>query len=323
MIGRIFEGGPLLFLIAFGLAGFLIGVIRDRSKKDASGAVKGTRGALWGGLEAAVLTIVGGLLARGLVSVLLGLAEDLSKAGKAVGWGFFLVPGAVDAIAGLADEQILTTPKTLLWLATLVGAFAGFMDGIWKIHDWKGLGWLSFPLDMTWGLAGTALGTLLHLINFSWGDHADEKREGAHRYKSGFRLIGDFAFTQGSVMSNVSDARKPSVYSHELTHVWQNRIFGPLFVLSYLGWLLVWFVPGLIAGLIKGAGAGQGILKWCYLNNPWEAVAFEIQGTDRTQFGNGVKQKALIWPAVYIVLWSIVFFAVTIYIFVKIYSAAW
>jgi hypothetical protein len=323
MIGRIFTGGALIFLFVLAVGGFLLGLIRGKLQKDPTGKKIGTwTGALLNGLESAVLTIVGGLLARGVVSVLLTAADDPDKAAKAIGWAFFLVPGMVDAVAGLAGERLLTTPGALMWIATTVGAFAGLMDGVWKIHDWKGLGWLGFPLDLTWGLAGTTLGGLLHLINFSWGDHAEDGRSGSHHYQSGFRLIDDFAFTQGSVMSNTK-ASTTTQYKHEMVHVWQNRIFGAFYVLSYLAWLVIWFVPGMFAGWIKGDGLGHGIKSYCYLNNPWEVVAYAIQGEKRSKYDSSDLKKQLVWSIAPVVFWSIAFFAGAVIVFFKIASAIW
>lgn len=38
--------------------------------------------------------------------------------------------------------RVLTQPETLLWIANVVGAFAGMMDGLYRIHNFGGLGWL-------------------------------------------------------------------------------------------------------------------------------------------------------------------------------------
>ena len=94
-------------------------------------------------------------------------------------------------------------------------------------------------------------------------------------------------------MSNLSDGPGTSLYAHEKTHVMQNRLFGPFFVLSYIGWMVVMFIPGLIAGLASGRGIGDGIEKWCYFNNPWEAWGYAVGhkrgAADRSAWGS------LIW----------------------------
>src|SRR2546422_1026518 len=79
----------------------------------------------------------------------------------------------------------------------------------------------------TWGLAGSAQGALLHLVNFSWGNHVvGETRTDAHRYQSGFAVQSGFAFTQGAVMSSNTSPKGAPLYNHENTHVFQNRLFG-------------------------------------------------------------------------------------------------
>jgi hypothetical protein len=146
------------------------------------------------GIEAAILAVLGGLMARVFISILLASANDSHGAGLAVGWGFFLIPGIVDTLAG---QAVLTTPENLLMFAAIVGGVTGMMAGIYQIYNWLGLGLLAFPLDVTWALAGNTVGALLHLVNIGWGDHGSETRQNAHRYASGFGLRYNprYAFT--------------------------------------------------------------------------------------------------------------------------------
>ena len=95
-------------------------------------------------------------------------------------------------------------------------------------------------------------------------------------------------------MSNLSTGPPDNLYRHERTHVWQNRIFGPFYTLSYLGWMAVWVLPGLIAGSIVGAGAFQGAEKWCYFNNPWEVMAYRLADPSDRMGWN--KPRWLCWP---------------------------
>jgi hypothetical protein len=111
-----------------------------------------------------------------------------------------------------------------------------------------------------------------------------------------------FAFTQGNVMSALPDGPDTGLYNHEQTHVLQNRLFGPFFVLSYLGWMVLMFIPGLIAGAIS-AGVAAGIERFCYFNNPWEAWGYKVQNLDRALFG-----PQLIWSNVLVVVISVVYF---------------
>jgi hypothetical protein len=297
--------------------------------------------ALLRGLEGVVLSVLGGLMARAFISILLGSADDSAAAGLAVGWGFFLIPGIVDTIPYLTHSNpVLTTPESLLLFATVVGGMSGGVSGLWRIYSWTGLGWIGFPLDVTWALAGNTVGCLLHAINFlgywltraftdsPWGIHSPEIRENAHRYESGFglRYHPSYAFTQGCVMSNLEYGPSNDLYRHEKTHVWQNRAFGPLYTLTYLGWIVVWVVPAVIAGIIvEGiAGVAHGPNNWCYFNNPWETWAYAVQGAERTSIdGVSDDDRKMIWPAKYVIAWSIPFFAIASALAVLIVVSAW
>ena len=198
------------------------------------------------------------------------------------------------------------------------------MGGMYQIYDWRGLGWLAFPLDVTWALAGNTVGCLLHVINIYWGDHGSETRSDAHRYNSGFRLKPTYAFTQGAVISNLNDlSHNVDLFRHERTHVWQCRGFGPMYSLTYLGWMGVWLIPAMIAGGIVKAGVGQGVEKWCYFNNPWEAWAYAVQKEQRRDFGENDEQKRLIWPPIFVILWAIPFYGLATLLAVYMVAKVW
>jgi hypothetical protein len=306
MLGQIFEPVALLLLAGFALVAFIFGLI--------IGLVKGEgTDALMRGLEGAILAFAGGFLARTFIALILLLGERLFQnpsdnefIGTLVGWFFFFIPKVIDLIFDIFSDSFLN-PTNLLWLATITGAFGGMLDGVARTHNWRGLGWLSFPLDYTWGLSGTFNGCLLHIVNNFWGGHTSDERHGAHRYSSGFAFKPGFAFTQGAVMSSNSEAPGTALYAHENTHVWQNRIFGPFFILTYVGWMIVMLIPGFIAGAIKqGANVFVGVERWCYFNNPWEAWGYHVGhkngASHRTAWGT------LIWSDLAVIIASIFYF---------------
>lgn len=309
---RIFDLPAFVFLLVMGVIAFGLG-----AAVGAEGLKESKGDAALRGLEAAILAVVGGLLARFFIALLIWLGNDSPSVEIAVGWFFFLIPGLVDMIAYLKDGETVTSPDFLIWMGTAIGSFTGLMNGLWKIHNWKGLGYLAFPLDVTWGLTGAMTGSLLHLINFAWADHQEDGRREAHRYYSGARLKGTFAFTQGPVMSNlkVAPGGKKTLYHHERTHVWQNRAFGPLFTLSYLGWMAVWIIPALIAAAAKKDS--KAIDAWCYYNNPWETWAYLVGAGPRTG------RHSLIWSDLVILLLSLPFFAGMISLLAWAASEAW
>jgi len=299
LLEQIFDTTALVFFMAAAAVALIVGAIRAVIKG------LGARDALVSTFEAALLAFLGGWLAHAFISLLLSLAHSRS-AQVVVGWGFFLWPGVVDTIAGWFGAQLLTRPQVLLWIAAVAGSFTGMMDGLWGIHAWRGPGVLSFLLDVTWGLAGSTNACLLHLVNFAWAHHAIETRTGAHRYERGMAFKPDYALTQGAVMSNLTDGFGVPLFHHERTHVWQNRIFGPLFPLSYLGWLILFGLIGGLVGLATGAGFGGGAEKWGYFNNPWEVWSYAVQSALGDTFR--ADQGRLIWGNVAVIMVSVLYF---------------
>ncbi len=293
--------GILVLPIAAVLA-FVLGSIVGGVKGE--GAV-----AMLRGLEAALLAAIGALLASVFTGLLLMLMGVETGPRLFIGWGFFLWPGAVDSGPAIFGKgPYATAPDVLLWFARVVGAFAGMLDGIWKIHRWKGPGVATFLLDYTWGLAGTLNGCLFHLINFAWAGHANtsaDERQGAHAYARGFAFKSGFAVTQGCVMSNMSGYGPGStLFRHENVHVWQNRAFGPFFTLTYLGWMAVMLIPAMIASAITKTAVGDGIQAWCYWSNPWEAWAYAAAGQNRS--------GTMVWGGVAVVIGSVIFFGAVV-----------
>jgi len=229
-------------------------------------------------LETVILAVAGGLLARGFVGLALGLAGGGEAAVTATGLLFLIWPGVLNLLAAPFGEAPITR-EGLLRLAFVVGAMTGGFDGAWSIHRWRRWGLLTFVLDVTWGLAGSTNALLLHLMNLGWGHHArgeTERRLGAHRYARGFAPGPGFAFTQGSVMSNTRDAGPASdLCAHEQVHIWQNRIAGPLFWLSYIGWQVIATPLAAVAAMVLRRPVGPVVQWWAYYNNPWEIMAYK------------------------------------------------
>lgn len=294
---RIVELPAIMFLLIFAVVAFLIRLVWGAVAKG-EGAEALARGG-----ETAVVAFLGGFLARMFISIVLASANDSHAISLAVGWGFFFPVGVIDTVIFLfAGHPVLTAPDVILWIAAGVGAFAGMFCGIWRIYDWDGLGVPAFLLDSTWGLSGTTNAALLHLINFAWGDHADEdfdRRRNNHRYKRGFAIKQPFAFTQGNVMSNLKVDSSNDLWDHENLHVWQNRLFGPLFTLTYVGWMVLLFIPSLIVAAVTKSSLGDTIMALCYYNNPWEVWAYHVGG-GRRQF--------MLWSDAVVIVASIFFY---------------
>lgn len=188
-----------------------------------------------------------------------------------------------------------------LVLAASCAGVNGLLAGVYGIHDWRRpRGWFAFAADCTWGLLGTTLGNLLHLLDHTWpgaGYRADlSARQERHVYERGATLKPFFSLTLGNAISNAA-LGEPTVdlnflRRHEELHVWQHRWFGPVYPLTYIVW-----------GVL---GAVWGILVWCrnrdqslfslvetaaYYNNPFEYWAYN---NDRNWPPYGIHPK-LAW----------------------------
>lgn len=238
-------------------------------------------------LEGCLLALEGSLLARFFIGLLVGRprdpddGRDLSRC-ICIFIGFFLSPVVlvIELILLLITRRrILLSATGLVWMATIVGGFTGFMDGVYRVH--RASGAFPFPMDITWGLSGATNATTLHVANIIAGQHRmaataiPVTRQDSHQYDVGFYFKASAAFTQGNVMSNMGG--KDGVFWHELAHTYQNRIAGPWFTLGYLIWMLVSLLPALFVGLVTGNG-GDGIYAWCYADNPYEALGYAIGG---------------------------------------------
>jgi hypothetical protein len=272
MVARIFALEPLLVALGIGLVGAILAAIIRAVKGDGAGSVA------LRALETFLTAALGAFLARTFISLVLELGGNTEGTVVVTSLLFTIWPGVINLVSWAFGDPIIGVDG-LLWIALVIGGLVGLNDGLWAIQRWLGFGILTFLLDVTWGLAGSTNGALLHVINIGWGGHGDgaaENRQSAHRYSSGFRLKSGFAFTQGAVMSNMGGHGPNSpLHNHEFIHVWQNRILGPFFWFSYMGWMAVLFLPALIAGLIAKS-VGNTILYWCYYNDPWEVMAYTI-----------------------------------------------
>jgi hypothetical protein len=169
--------------------------------------------------------------------------------------------------------------------------------GIYNFRDWRG--WAAFLLDYTWGFPGTALGYGVQVINAFYPnsnyDPALSALVGSHVYRGGIGLPG-FATTLGNVTTHLGTGPGADdlMINHEEVHVWQSRIFGPLFPTSYVGWA--------VGGVFVGTGYWlfHPNQDWfslvetaAYYDNPWEVWAY---ANDHNWPPSGAN-PALLWPA--------------------------
>jgi hypothetical protein len=297
-------------LVWLGLAvlGFLLAlIVRLIQGRSAGEAAKNS-------VEAGLTTLVGALFAQLIVAFFIWLGGATNAA--MIGTGFFLMiwPGIIDMIGLAATGDSLWGVPGYLWIAMALGAGGGWFDGFHKVHNWSGLGVVTFISDFTWGLPLNVNAFLIHLINLGWGNFQDgDGRRGAHRYARGFAIKPGFAFTQGNVLSSLGNGPGAGIYTHEQTHVFQNRLFGPFFWMTYFGWLILFGAAGLIGMLAPGRNSANVRISthfpmwWGYFNNPWELWAYTHNPTGRTgNLPSGDGTGWLDWPVVAKVILSII-----------------
>ncbi len=242
--------------------------------------------------------LVGALIATGVafgVGFVAGLIYGLSNG---QGWGSLMTA---------LETALLTTVG--MWLGAVTGALAGFaiggptgaiigaivggamggmnglISGMTGIYDWSSWkGWAAFLSDSTWGLVGTSLGNMVHVANLFWPDtryrYDLSHRQNRHVYEGGVKIRDRSAFAQGNVISNAEKTGTTVDVSflnnHEMLHVWQGRIFGPLFQVTYV----VWAIGGLIVGTAvwltdTDQDWGSLVETAAYYDNPFEYWAYK------------------------------------------------
>jgi RHS repeat-associated protein len=250
--------GKFAFLaaVAIGAAagfavGFVGGTVYGLSQGDSLGQ------SMLRGLEAGLLGVAGGALGAATGGLVFGVLGFPAGVGAAIGGVF--------------------------------GALNGYISGATQIYRWSdGSGFADFLSDSTWGLVGTSLGVMVHLVNWTFyggGNYAatDSHRSNHHIYDGGVAVKSDYAFTQGNVISNLQGNRG-DLYRHEQLHVMQSRVFGPVFQGVYAGWLVAGAAVGFGIGLFTDQDLGQDIEDVAYFNNPWETWAYSQEGP---RFGSG------------------------------------
>lgn len=169
----------------------------------------------------------------------------------------------------------------------LMGGINGLYTGARGIYDWGGgTGFIAFLADSTWGLLGTSLGNLSNIYASisAPGSYLNgySERQNRQVYDRGFYIREKSAFTAGNVISNMRGRSNTDLLDHETFHITQNRIFGPAFQITYVAWLAVGALVGLIAAPFYDQSVGQTITDMAYSNNPWERWGYHFGGGDRS-----------------------------------------
>jgi hypothetical protein len=171
--------------------------------------------------------------------------------------------------------------------AAIVGGLNGAICGARRIYRWRSpAGVLAFTLDSTWALITTAGALVVHTVaalQRTPGNYlvSLSERHDRHVYARGLQLRPGFLTTVGNVISGASRTRRRAVIEvHEQLHVWQARIFGPLYPLVYGVWTLVGSAVGAVVWLasVRRERLIKVVDTYAYYSNPFERWAYKKEG---------------------------------------------
>lgn len=221
-----------------------------------------------------------------------------------------LESAALALLGGALSAGVGTLFGDPAWVIALgvAGAANGAVSGWNQIYNWQRYtGWVGFVLDSTWALFGTILAILLHgaqlfATNPTYrGDRS--YRFDAHLYEHGVALKKGYAFTHGNVISGAGGPsglgdddrglrRLRFIRNHELLHVWQNRIFGPLYQTIYVGWMIVGALGAVIYWVFHRRDLARLVEAAAYFDNPFEYWAYRRDNYWPPRDAH----PALLWP---------------------------
>lgn len=193
--------------------------------------------------------------------------------------GEVLATGASGAMLG----GVALTPLGLGVPGAIVGGLNGVVSGRRHIYDWhRPAGWTAFVLDSTWGLIGTAAALVVHALQLTRHDRGTyrpdlSERQNRHVYDTGFTMRKRFAMTVGNVVTNMN-GRRDLLERHEMLHVWQERLFGPIFPLVYGTWMVGGTLAAVATWLRNRNELRRTVDTFAYYNNPFEYWAYRRQG---------------------------------------------
>jgi hypothetical protein len=169
--------------------------------------------------------------------------------------------------------------STALIVAAVAGGIGGTYSAIAFGRDIYGIGVFSilgYVLDMTWSLLNTTASLLVWLPACAVAGGAfvepddNSRRSGTFVYQDNPRGGGYLATTVGTVIAG-------GWCSHEEVHVWQARIFGPLYLPVYGLSLLLNMMFRLCTGKVEDLSM-QAYYRVCF--EDWAYKAGSISGDD-------------------------------------------
>ncbi|NOY56525.1 MAG: hypothetical protein GXP34_11130 [Actinobacteria bacterium] len=196
--------------------------------------------------------------------------------------GETIATGAAGAVLGGAT----LAPIGLGVPGAIIGGLNGMISGKRRIYDWhRPSGWAAFVLDSTWGLIGSGAGLGVHALQQLRRDRGGYRadlsaRKGRHVYETGVTMRKGFTMAAGNTVTNLGkgQARIDLLERHEMLHVWQSRLLGPLFPAIYGLWMIGGAAVGTALALGRGEDLRRTVDTIAYYDNPFEYWAYRRQG---------------------------------------------
>lgn len=224
--------------------------------------------------------------------------------------GLAVAGGVLGGVAG----RVIGGSRPLIAITAGIAAVNGALAGRHRIHNLRHRRSLAaFALDSTWALSSTTAALVSHAIAFTRRDRggrsdALSRHRDRHVYATGAVLRKGYALTLGNVVSGAGDVdgdsersqrRRALVERHEDLHVWQARVLGPIYPITYVAWSI--------------GGAMVGFMRWwrsrehplvrevdaaAYYANPYEWWAYSRDGNwpPRTAITERVWRSPLVTP---------------------------
>ena len=148
-------------------------------------------------------------------------------------------------------------PNVAMLLGGAFGFLYGLEAGLLVSYDLNGVGWVQLLLDFTWSLPNTIWGFVLGNLIFIFVGNPSRSQSKDQGFIS-FKPRGSGSFGN-KVLQTHGTVNLGGAGQHELVHVTQTRIFGPLFLPIYFvnyvinsALQLAWTITvGLVLWLLK------------------------------------------------------------------------
>jgi len=209
--------------------------------------------------------------------------------------GFLTVLVSTAAAAGLGALGFVAGSETgvvILVAGLIFGVLYGLEAAILTSYDLgRGKGWLQLLIDLTWSMPNTIFGFLLGNIIYIFIGNPS-RAASRHTGWIAFMPRGSGSGLGHSVLQTLGTVNLGGAGQHELMHVLQARIFGPLylplFALSYVVTFLLQALWTCTVGAILWAArvrptayftppaqsAVGGFFGWIYFATPFELWAY-------------------------------------------------